>query len=87
MVIVAESGYGKTALVQEFYRRIALEENKPDGVGYWPDSMNSPAVAIGTNAIFKSNLRINPELSQQWPPSRPMPWMADVSTEYMRSVN
>jgi|GEM_PF-1745747 len=75
VVIVAESGYGKTALVQEFYRRIALEENEPDGVGYWPDSLNRPAVATGTNAIFKNNLRINPELPQQWTPPHPIPWM------------
>ena len=42
VVIVAESGYGKTALVQEFYRRIALEENGVGGGGYWPDSMDNP---------------------------------------------
>ena len=74
VVIVAESGYGKTALVQEFYRRIALEENGVGGGGYWPDSMDNPEVA---GKVFKNNLSINPELSPQWPPPPPllMPWM------------
>ncbi len=49
VAIVAESGLGKTRLVQEFYRWLASSED--GGSGYWP----------GDLAAVDDNLQINPD--------------------------
>jgi tetratricopeptide (TPR) repeat protein len=65
LVLLADTGLGKTRLIHEFYRQISVEENAGKvGEGYWPDRLDSDPIG----------LRINPP-----PPPTPrkmeeMPW-------------
>lgn len=51
LVILGESGLGKTRLVQEFYARLSSQIDDPGCEGYWPDQLVRDA----------NNLKINPE--------------------------
>ena len=51
VLLLGDTGLGKTRLVHEFYHRVSVEENRGRGSGYWPDQ-------ITTN--FRS-LEINPK--------------------------
>lgn len=53
VVLLAESGLGKTRLVQEFYARLAADHRSPEGEGYWPPR-------LGRN---DQNLVVNPDLA------------------------
>lgn len=51
--IVAESGYGKTRLAQDFFAWLSREVDAPEPEGYWPDR-------LGRN---EDNLRVNPVMT------------------------
>jgi len=48
--IVAESGFGKTRLAQEFYNWLSVDREPAGDVGYWPDLLER----------FENNLTVNP---------------------------
>ena len=53
VVLLAESGLGKTRLVQEFYNWLSVEKDGVGDKGYWPDVL-----------VQKSgNLAVNPDIS------------------------
>lgn len=56
IAIVAESGVGKTRLVQEFYRQLAAAENtsRMPAVGYWPDELPIDRDKLGLNPDIDS---------------------------------
>ena len=41
MVILGESGLGKTRLVQQFYSWLSTQRDAPEPEGYWPDRMSA----------------------------------------------
>lgn len=51
VVLLAESGYGKTRLIHEFYRQISENENE-GGEGYWPDVLSPDPTKIDVNPDF-----------------------------------
>lgn len=51
VAIVAESGFGKTRLAQEFYNWLSTVHDGVGGAGYWPDRLLREA----------DNLRVNPD--------------------------
>ena len=53
-VILADSGFGKTRLIQEFYAWLSQNEDPKGLEGYWPDN-------LGRNG---KSLEINPELNE-----------------------
>lgn len=62
VMLLGDSGYGKTRIIHEFYRRI-VEKDQGDSEGYWPDVLSeNPS---------KSNL--NPETSNML--SNAIPWL------------
>lgn len=64
-VLVAETGFGKSRIVQEFYRQLAADPAWNDG--YWPD-----AFADGSNAA-----QVNPDLAGHRPDAPPrFLWLA-----------
>ncbi len=68
VVLLAESGLGKTRLVQEFYRWLSLNhdpatEESPEG--YWPDSF------LGEQA----SLDVNPQFLPTHQSKTPIPWL------------
>lgn len=56
VVLLGESGLGKTRLVQEFYRWLSCREDPLHGgtsvEGYWPDAFNTDAVSLDVNPKF-----------------------------------
>lgn len=56
VAIVAETGVGKTRLVQEFYRQLAAAENasRMPAVGYWPDELPIDRDKLGLNPDINS---------------------------------
>ncbi len=52
--VVAESGLGKTRLLQAFYTWLSQTHDENDPNGYWPDYL----------AIEQRNLRINPDMKE-----------------------
>jgi len=66
VMLLADSGYGKTRLIHEFYREISKEENAArGGAGYWPDCLNPDP----------SNLLINPVFDKSHTPTGDIPWL------------
>lgn len=57
VALVAESGLGKTRIVQEFYNWLSTNVDDPEEQGYWPDVLSRNW----------NNLQINPELSECLP--------------------
>lgn len=53
VAVLAESGVGKTRLVQEFYAWLAQTHRSPEGEGYWPARLDQN----------EQNLVVNPELA------------------------
>ena len=52
-VLLADSGYGKTRLIHEFYRRVSAEANGgKKGSGYWPDELSADPARIDPNPDF-----------------------------------
>ena len=63
-VILADSGFGKTRLIQEFYTWLSQNED-PKGIeGYWPDY-------LGKNG---KSLEINPDFSEYKRKGK-IPWL------------
>ena len=52
LALVAESGFGKTRLAQEFYNWLSVTQDGREGAGYWPDRL----------LRSEDNLRVNPEI-------------------------
>ncbi len=56
VVLLGESGLGKTRLVQEFYRWLSCREDPLHSgtsvEGYWPDAFNTDAVSLDVNPKF-----------------------------------
>ena len=53
VALLAESGLGKTRLVQEFYAWLAQTHRSPEGAGYWPPQLGQRA----------QNLVVTPDLT------------------------
>ncbi|NUQ07896.1 MAG: AAA family ATPase [Phycisphaerae bacterium] len=65
VILLAESGVGKTRLVQEFYRWLSQNADAPDPKGYWPDSFTQD----------HASLNVNPTFPPSWNTERtPIPW-------------
>jgi hypothetical protein len=62
VAIRAETGLGKTRLVQEFYRWLTRHS---DDDGYWPDDLGCDG----------NNLRLNPVFDAGLDPAREIPWL------------
>jgi len=62
VLLLGDSGYGKTRLLHEFYHRISREENGPDGEGYWPDVLTDDF----------NGMQVNPGVCN---PTKEIPWM------------
>jgi len=75
VAIVAESGYGKTRIIQEFYSRLVRDSSGPDSGGYWPATLDDEESGGRGYSLFKSNLRINPRLGDVGAIRPPIPWM------------
>ena len=52
VALLAESGFGKTRLIQEFYHQLSTRADLPGHPGYWPDRLSRQG----------DDLRINPDL-------------------------
>jgi hypothetical protein len=53
VVLLGESGLGKTRLAQEFYGWISTHADAPEPEGYWPDELGA----------IENNLRVNPAVA------------------------
>jgi hypothetical protein len=53
MAVVAESGFGKTRLVQEFYGKIASTARSTAGEGYWPTELG----------VADASMQVNPPIT------------------------
>lgn len=62
VLLLGDSGYGKTRLLHEFYHRISRAENGADGEGYWPDVLTDDFNAM----------QVNPGVCN---PTKEIPWM------------
>lgn len=63
--IVAESGFGKTRLAQEFYNWLSANQDGIGEAGYWPDVLLRE----------EDNLRVNPQLPGHDDALGPMPFL------------
>lgn len=89
MVLVGDSGQGKSRLVQEFYRRIACSPGQGglDAEGYWPDAFADPdASAKGVNPAIPAGHTVGKHPSFIWwgvrwpePPDGCAPSMAQLT--------
>lgn len=69
VVLLAESGLGKTRIAQEFYRRLSREHDpappdKPQG--YWPDSFATDSESLAVNPSFDSHAPTGGEIPWLW---------------------
>lgn len=63
ITIVAETGLGKSRLVQELYHTLTTDQQwDPSLFNYWPDAFQSPG----------TQLQVNPDFSQHHPNGPPM---------------
>ncbi|MEM6466378.1 MAG: AAA family ATPase, partial [Pseudomonadota bacterium] len=65
VAIVAESGFGKTRLAQEFYNWLSTHHDGVGEAGYWPDQLMREA----------DNLRVNPSLDDLGDAQMTMPFL------------
>lgn len=63
VVLLGDSGLGKTRIIHEFYRRIVKEGNDETAEGYWPEELSSDP----TKTV------VNPELVSS--KQAPIPWL------------
>lgn len=63
--IIAESGFGKTRLAQEFFNWLSTVKDGVGGDGYWPDRL----------VRLRDNLQENPTLSECAQDGRAMPFL------------
>ena len=69
LVLLAESGLGKTRLVQEFYRWLSRNEDPPSAEapqGYWPDAFDSESTSLDVNPRFAIDERPRPKIPWLW---------------------
>lgn len=65
VALIAESGFGKTRLAQEFYGWLSTEHDGVGGAGYWPDELLQR----------ENNLQVNPDLSECGREGKQMPFL------------
>ena len=71
-VILAESGIGKSALVQALYRKLTTDRSWDGPGGYWPDAFQ------GRGDEFQGrgdNLKVNPDFPKNYRPGEPPKFM------------
>ena len=69
LVLLGESGLGKTRLVQEFYRWLSREADPGTPAcpeGYWPDAFATEARSLDVNPEFPAG---------RAGPTPPIPWL------------
>ena len=69
ITLLAESGLGKTRLVQEFYRWLSRNEDPPSPdapEGYWPDAFDSDSSSLDVNPRFAADNRARPTIPWLW---------------------
>ena len=66
-VLMADSGFGKTRLIHEFYRRISAEAKwqEKKGSANWPDELSSDPTRIDPNPDFE-NFESTGEIPWLW---------------------
>lgn len=65
--LIGPPGIGKTRLVQEFYRWLAVHHDPGIGEAYWPDSFQSDATSNFINPLFDPrDARTRPEIPWLW---------------------
>ncbi|RLJ20140.1 hypothetical protein DJ030_07610 [bacterium endosymbiont of Escarpia laminata] len=64
VVMVGESGLGKTRITQEFYNWLSTTHDATEPKGYWPDDLGQEA----------NNLKVNPE-PEACDNNEPMPYL------------
>ncbi|MGB7983275.1 MAG: toll/interleukin-1 receptor domain-containing protein [Candidatus Nanopelagicales bacterium] len=78
VVLLAETGFGKTRIVQEFYRRLAANQSEPT---FWPADIVD-ATSNGQRALRESRKRVAPlELSPHEGSSASYLWLGHVIDE------
>lgn len=65
VAIIAESGFGKTRLVQEFYNWPSTYHDGAGPEGYWPDRLLKR----------EDNLTVNPDIGEAGINDTPMPFL------------
>ncbi len=65
VALVAESGFGKTRLAQEFYGWLSTAHDGVGGAGYWPDQLLQR----------ENNLQVNPDLAECGGDGKDMPFL------------
>jgi hypothetical protein len=65
VAIVAESGFGKTRLAQEFYGWLSTAHDGVGGAGYWPDQLLQR----------ENNLQVNPDLAECGGDGKQLPFL------------
>lgn len=65
VVIVAEPGFGKTRLVQEFYRRLSRADTY-DPAGYWPEGFANTGECLDVNPRFDPGDGAPPPIPWLW---------------------
>ena len=64
VVLLAETGLGKTRLVQQFYAWLSTTHDQPGADGYWPDRLE----------LEENSLSVNPGFPDRSSPP-PIPWL------------
>ncbi|MCB1047774.1 MAG: ATP-binding protein, partial [Calditrichaeota bacterium] len=64
VVLLGESGLGKTRVTQEFYNWLSMTHDASEPNGYWPDDLGQK----------ESNLKINPD-PEACDNGKPMPFL------------
>ncbi len=69
VVLLGESGLGKTRLMQEFYRWLTVHEDPPSDEapqGYWPDAFDNANTSLDVNPHFDSSLHGRGQIPWLW---------------------
>ena len=66
MLLLADSGFGKTRLISEFYAHIAAETAKAAGGSYWPLSLQATGASLEINPVYPAGFVPTGEIPWLW---------------------
>jgi DNA polymerase III delta prime subunit len=55
LLLLGDSGYGKTRLIMEFYGWLSKHEDEAEPNGYWPDSLGRDGNSLNVNPSFENH--------------------------------